>query len=100
MTPKQKELLIRAQTSNYVHLDGSGEHAAVRAMCRKGWVKSEWSIDRDSITHEGWDALKHYSRPVEFFSLYGWTYLLRHSRPIATITNVPEMEKLLANSDL
>ncbi|APH74124.1 hypothetical protein [Aquibium oceanicum] len=98
MTPKQKELLVEALQSDYVSLKGSGEHAAVKAMHRKGWITSDYSVNRSTITQEGKDALRLHSKPAEIFD----NILLIDGRPVARIINgqTQRLEEFLADQDL
>ncbi|WP_353645701.1 hypothetical protein [Mesorhizobium sp. WSM2239] len=81
MTPTQKELLVKGLLSDWAPLEGSGQYAAARSMSAKGWINQQWSVNRNTITQAGKDALALNSPPVEIFD----GLLLKDGRPIARI---------------
>ncbi|RWP44349.1 MAG: hypothetical protein EOR04_05350 [Mesorhizobium sp.] len=101
MTPKQKELLIRAQLTDRLFPQG-GEYHTAAALWRKGWVFDAWSIGRDNITPEGFAALEHESPPIEIFQVGFSEILLVKGQPVARILDGKrnQMENLLANPGL
>jgi hypothetical protein len=101
MTPKQKELLVRALLTNRLYPQGS-EYASIKAMQRRGWTTEEWSIGRETVTLEGIEALEANSKPIEIFQANFRHLLLIKGQPVAEVLpgQRQKMEKLLADTGL
>lgn len=101
MSPKQKDLLIRALLRDRIFLRG-GEYTTANSLWRKGWVKDPWQIGQADVTPAGLDALKRNCKPIEIFQDVHGDVLLVNGQPIARIMSGKrkQMENLLANTSL
>ncbi|RWD43926.1 hypothetical protein [Mesorhizobium sp.] len=101
MTPKQKELLVRAQLTDRLFPQG-GEYHTAAALWRKGWVFDAWSIGRENVTPEGIAALEQHCPPIEIYHVGFSDLLLVKGQPVARILDGQrkQMENLLANPGL
>ncbi|RWH50250.1 MAG: hypothetical protein E5V72_02215 [Mesorhizobium sp.] len=101
MTPKQKELLVRALITDRLYPQ-AGEYTTLKAMRRRGWTTQEWSIGRETVTLEGIEALEANSKPIEIFQANFRHLLLIKGQPVAEVLpgQRQKMEKLLADTGL
>lgn len=101
MTPKQKELLVRALLAENVWLNG-GEYNTLKALHSKGWTTDRYVIGRKIVTPEGLQALEDNSQPIEIFRVPHQYLILIKGQPVAEVLpgQLTQVENLLANSSL
>ncbi|MBN9551454.1 MAG: hypothetical protein J0H31_21965 [Alphaproteobacteria bacterium] len=98
MSPKQKELLIKAQLSR-VFLR-AGEYTTANSCWRKGWLLDPWQVGPGTVTPAGLAALKHDCKPIEIFQDAHGDVLLVNGQPIARVLpgKRKQMETILARN--
>ncbi|MBN7759732.1 hypothetical protein JYP52_01170 [Nitratireductor aquibiodomus] len=101
MTPKQRQMLIRALMTERLYPRGS-EYRTIQTLHDKGWCRDRWTIGRSSITQDGLDALQQKCRPTEIIEVGYLHILLINGLPAATVlpSQVSTMRQFLADQNL
>ncbi|RWI47590.1 MAG: hypothetical protein EOR34_10280 [Mesorhizobium sp.] len=94
MTPKQKELLVRALLTDRYFLSG-GEYGTAASLYYRRWSTDPWSMGRTYVTPDGLKALEHACQPIEILRIGHGDLLLIKGQPVAKV--LPGQRKTLEN---